>query len=321
MPRRRHALRVLDRIPAALRRDVPRCGPRRPRGRSPGPAACRSRGPWAVPEPGGDAEAGGRDAPDRRSRLLPRAAARAATGPRCLVPGRRRCTRVGLAAGSAAVRGRAAAAERLAAGCRRRGAALGRGLDGNARRGTAGHSTVQVDGLEQNRMVQGRLFALPDLSHARIARLEERDGFEIAAGEHRGYERAGVFHRRIAALRGDCAAFIDELRGHGEHVFHARWFVPHQEVVRRPATEEEKARLQELHGAGLTFGYDVQRCLEVGGRALFAFGATLPWTLDLEATGVSPGYAERRPARCIAVELAGSAPARLFTAVLFLRTP
>jgi hypothetical protein len=190
----------------------------------------------------------------------------------------------------------------------------------NARRGTAGHSTVQVDGLEQNRIVQGRLFALPDLSHARISRLEQRDGFEIAAGEHRGYERAGVFHRRIAALRGDCAAFIDELRGHGEHVFHARWFVPHQEVVRRPATEEEKARLQELHGAGLTFGYDVQRCLEVGGRALFAFGGTLPWNLDVEATDASPGYAEKRPARCIAVELAGSAPARLFTAVLFLRT-
>ena len=191
----------------------------------------------------------------------------------------------------------------------------------NARRGTAGHSTVQVDRLEQNRIVQGRLFALPDLSHARISRLEQRDGFEIAAGEHRGYERAGVLPRRIAALRGDCAAFIDELRGHGEHVFHARWFVPHQEVVRRPATEEEKARLQELHGAGLTFGYDVQRCLEVGGRALFAFGATLPWNLDVEATDVSPGYAEKRPARCIAVELAGSAPARLFTAVLFLRTP
>jgi len=36
---------------------------------------------------------------------------------------------------------------------------------------------------------------------------------------------------------------------------------------------------------------------------------------------VSPGYAEKTPARCIAVELAGSAPARLFTAVLFLRTP
>jgi len=38
-------------------------------------------------------------------------------------------------------------------------------------------------------------------------------------------------------------------------------------------------------------------------------------------TDVSPGYAERRPARCLSLELAGTAPARLFTAVLFLRTP
>jgi hypothetical protein len=191
----------------------------------------------------------------------------------------------------------------------------------NARRGTAGHSTVQVDGLEQNRIVPGRLFALPDTAHARITRLELRDGFQIAAGEHRGYERAGVLHRRTSALRADCAAFIDELRGNGEHLYQARWFVPHEDVVQRPATDEEKARLQELHGAGLTFGYDLQRCVAVAGRALFAFGATLPWNLAVSATDISPGYAEKRPARCIAVQLRGSAPVRLFTAVLFLRTP
>jgi hypothetical protein len=188
----------------------------------------------------------------------------------------------------------------------------------NARRGTEGHSTIQVDGLEQNRIVPGRLFALPDTARARITRLEQRDGLQIAAGEHHGYEGAGVVHRRIAALRGDCAAFIDELRGHGEHVIQARWYVPLEDVVRRPATEEEKERLRELHGLGLTFGYDASRCVVVGGRALFAFGATLPWRLSVASTDVSPGYAEKRPARCIAVEMAGAAPARVFTAVLFL---
>lgn len=194
-------------------------------------------------------------------------------------------------------------------------------IDRNARRSTAGHSTLQVDGLEQNRMVPGRLFALPDTAQARIGRLEHRDGFQIATGEHQGYARAGVLHRRISALRADCAAFIDELRGHGEHVFHARWFVPHEDVVQRPATDEEMDRLRGLHGAGLTFGYDTERCLLVGGRALFAFGATLPWKVAVTATDVSRGYAEKMPARCIALELAGTAPARVFTAVLFLRTP
>ncbi|HZR07290.1 MAG TPA: heparinase II/III family protein, partial [Myxococcales bacterium] len=190
----------------------------------------------------------------------------------------------------------------------------------NARRGTAGHSTVQVDGLEQNRIVPGRLFALPDRTHARVVSLEHRGGFGIAIGEHRGYARNGIVHRRIAALGDGCAAFADELRGSGEHLIQARWFVPHEEVVERAATFEEAARLEALHQAGFSFGYDLRRCLLVGGRALLAFGATLPWTLRVTKTDVSPGYAEKKAARCIAVELAGEAPARLFTAVLFLRT-
>lgn len=188
----------------------------------------------------------------------------------------------------------------------------------DTRRSTAAHSTVQVDALEQNRILPGRLFALPDTAHARVLRLERREGFEQAAAEHRGYAAAGIVHRRIAALREDCAAFVDELRGHGHHLFDARWFVPHESAVVRPATAEERARLEELHERGLSFGYDVERCVEVGGKALFAFGATLPWSLRVEKTDVSPGYAEKTPARCLALRLKGRAPLRLFSAVLFL---
>jgi len=189
----------------------------------------------------------------------------------------------------------------------------------NARRGTAGHNTVQVDGLEQNRIIPGRLFALPDTARAGIAAMERRDGFELAAGEHRGYERSGIVHRRVAALREDCAAFVDELRGRGEHLFQSRWYVPQESVVQRRATAEEKELLARLERSGLSFGYDLERCVEVAGKALFAFGATLPWDLSLLSSDVSPGYAEKKPARCIRIDAAGTAPARLFTAVLFLR--
>ncbi|HET9752310.1 MAG TPA: alginate lyase family protein, partial [Myxococcales bacterium] len=188
----------------------------------------------------------------------------------------------------------------------------------DARRSTAAHSTVQVDALEQNRIVPGRLFALPDTAQARLARMERREGFEQATGQHHGYASAGIVHRRVAALREDCAAFVDELRGHGKHLFDARWFVPHDAALERPATAEERARLSELHERGLSFGYDLERCVEVGGKALFAFGATLPWSLRVERTDVSPGYAEKRPARCLSLRLKGAAPLRLFTAVLFL---
>jgi len=189
----------------------------------------------------------------------------------------------------------------------------------NARRGTAGHSTVQVDGLEQNRLVPGRLFALPDTAQARIVRVERRDGFELATGTHAGYKSAGVTHRRVAALSRDSAAFIDELRGHGEHRLTLRWYVPHTDLVQRPATPAEAARLEKLHEQGLAFGYDATRCIAVGDLALFAFGATLPWQLSLTDTDVSPGYAEKVFSRLIALDFTGSVPARLFTAVLFLR--
>ena len=192
----------------------------------------------------------------------------------------------------------------------------------NARRGTAGHSTLQVDGLEQNRILPGRLFALPDTAHACLVRVEDRGPFQLATGEHHGYERVGVVHRRIAALGAREAAFIDEMRGHGQHRLSLRWFIPHTDLVQRPASHDERVRFEALHEAGMTFGYDAKRCVavRVDGKevALFAFGATLPWTLSVSDTDTSPGYSEKRSAKLIALELVGSVPARLFTAVLFL---
>ena len=194
----------------------------------------------------------------------------------------------------------------------------------NARRGTAGHSTLQVDGLEQNRIVQGRLFALPDTAKARITSLATHEGYETTEGEHAGYARSGVeVHRRRAALSRDAAVLADELIGSGEHTIVSRLYVPHSQVTSRPATPAEVARLEDLHQRGFAFGFDPRRCVLVRDSsgaeiALLAFGATLPWTLSLDPTDVSPGYLEKRPATRVKLELTGSVPARIFTAVLRL---
>ena len=193
----------------------------------------------------------------------------------------------------------------------------------NARRGTAGHSTVQVDGKEQNRIVPGRLFALPDRTRARVLSVFG-DGAgraaSVAVGEHHGYQKYGVLHRRIAVLLPDAAAFTDELNGSGEHVFDVRWIVPHTFVVERPATPAERARLAGLSEHG---HYDGNRCVAVRDAtgkelALFAFGATLAWQLSISETDVSPGYAEKTPARLVALKLEGPVPVRIFTAALVL---
>ena len=181
-----------------------------------------------------------------------------------------------------------------------------------------------MDGLEQNRIVPGRLFALPDTAKARVTALGNHEGYETAEGEHVGYARSGIeIHRRKVALKKDAAVLADEIIGSGEHAFVSRLYIPHTQVSSRPATLAEAARLEELHQAGFAFGFDLRRCVLVRDSsgseiALLAFGATLPWTLSLDPTDVSPGYLEKRPATRVKLELFGNAPARIFTAALRL---
>jgi hypothetical protein len=197
----------------------------------------------------------------------------------------------------------------------------------DARRGTAAHSTVQIDGAEQNRIIPGRLFALPDTSRARIRFLGRSAGWEMASGEHEGYQRlvGGVVHRRLAALDGRRGAAVlqDELFGTGRHLIEARFHVPHAEVNERAATEAEMARLRELPEHGFApDGFDTTRAVEVTVRgtpfALFAFAASADFKLAVEDSDVSPGYGERAPARTITLRLSGKVPTRIWTAILVL---
>jgi hypothetical protein len=190
------------------------------------------------------------------------------------------------------------------------------------RRGTASHSTLQVDGAEQNRILPGRLFALPDMSRARIRWIDRRGSWELASGEHVGYARQGVVHRRLAALDGARAAAVlqDELIGSGAHLLEARLVVPHTSLVQRAATAEEELRLRELAAQGFD-GVDASRCVALEGVALFAFGASQEFEIELEESDVSPGYGERAPATVVTVRLLAAAPARVATAVLALARP
>jgi len=127
----------------------------------------------------------------------------------------------------------------------------------------------------------------------------------------------------LAALGAGVAAFQDELFGDGAHVLEARWFIPHTDLLERAAAPEELHRLQAQAPAGFApEGFDASRCVEVrvDGKpfALFAFAASLRFELSVEETDVSPGYAERMPARAVTLRCAGDVPARIWTAVLVL---
>ena len=97
-------------------------------------------------------------------------------------------------------------------------------------RSTAFHSTVEVDGEEQNTTVEDAPFFIGDEAKPRVIRWETSPSRDMAVAEHHGYERltAGrVTHRRSVTFdkREGFWLIEDTLAGEGRHdfrfVFHA----------------------------------------------------------------------------------------------------
>ncbi len=97
-------------------------------------------------------------------------------------------------------------------------------------RSTAYHSTVEVDGAEQNTISEGAPFIIGDEARPRVLAFFSQGWSAAATAEHRGYERltAGpVTHRRTVTLDKRRRFWLvqDSLEGAGTHdfrfVFHA----------------------------------------------------------------------------------------------------
>lgn len=94
-------------------------------------------------------------------------------------------------------------------------------------RSTAYHSTVEVDGAEQNSTDQSLPFVIGDEAHPRVLRWENGTERDIIVAEHDGYKRLaeGVTHRRSVRFEKRERLWIveDSLTGAGEHVFRFRF--------------------------------------------------------------------------------------------------
>lgn len=167
----------------------------------------------------------------------------------------------------------------------------------NAFRATRAHATVVVDGLEQAPIPADRLFALPEAAGARLVALETDTGAERLVGEHRGFTRAGVTHRREVIVTDGGAAVLDRLAGAGRHAVELRWPLPTRAARGRAATREEGDRLDALAGeARLTqpagHAQVVEVALDGGGRVLLGFAVPAPLAPELTPSLYSPGYGE-----------------------------
>jgi hypothetical protein len=88
-------------------------------------------------------------------------------------------------------------------------------------RSTAYHSTVEIDGVEQNTAAEHMPFILGDEAHPRVLRCENGPDGDTVVAEHYGYRRLAqpVTHRRTVTF---CKAerlwlIEDEIRGTGQH--------------------------------------------------------------------------------------------------------
>jgi hypothetical protein len=89
-------------------------------------------------------------------------------------------------------------------------------------RSTAYHSTVQIDGLEQNTIHVDSPFVIGNEAKPRVLEWKTSDDFDKVVGEHYGYP---VTHRRTVTFdkRARLWAIDDEFFGDGEHIYEARF--------------------------------------------------------------------------------------------------
>jgi heparinase II/III-like protein len=123
-------------------------------------------------------------------------------------------------------------------------------------RSTAYHSTVQIDGREQNTTDLHTPFVIGNEAKPRVLEWKTSDDFDKVVAEHYGYP---VIHRRTIVFNKRERAWVidDEFIGEGEHLYEVRFhFAPGLDV---------KVRERTVEASGLTvsaLSTDVQPVLE-----------------------------------------------------------
>ena len=188
----------------------------------------------------------------------------------------------------------------------------------NALASTAVHNTVTVDGQDQ--MVRGPRFLWFDWTHSRVRCLAESAGghLEYFEGEHDGYHRLGVTHRRAVLRAGDDLWLVaDDLLGQGEHTLCLQWLLPDL-----PYTLDEEAGQLLLQSPQGPFSIRVW-CSQLGIFRLIRGGEPVssalpsPSAPSLTLRGWrSLYYAYKEPALSLSLDAIARLPVRFLTLLI-----
>jgi heparinase II/III-like protein len=194
----------------------------------------------------------------------------------------------------------------------------------NAFRSTRAHATVVVDGLEQAPILADRLFALPDVSDARVLSFEAGGPAARFAGEHRGFARSGVVHRREIAVAEWGAAVVDRIAGGGAHAIELRWpFATASARVRAVSPAEAEVLRRLARATRLRWSFDPAHVVEVplgpAGTLLVGFACPPGLVPQIVPAVRSPGYGQLADASTAVV--AGKVPCPAALGTLFALVP
>lgn len=172
-------------------------------------------------------------------------------------------------------------------GCYTRDAALR-----NRLRATSAHTTLSVDGEEQNRIDASQLFRLGnDAVPTPINAAADRHSVTLSAA-HSGYVRVGVMHARSMRLAARELAVTDSLTGAGEHGFQLTFQIPvlPTELVILHRGETDICRVEALRKLEVCCTAPVRLELEKQEIEISrAYGATVIATrLSVSGRGVLP---------------------------------
>jgi hypothetical protein len=188
----------------------------------------------------------------------------------------------------------------------------------NALAGTAVHNSVTVDGRDQ--MTRAGRFLWLDWAQAsgHVSCPKESGYANFFEGEHNGYKKLGVTHRRTVRRLGLGWLIVDDLIGSGEHDFRLHWLTPDLPYQVRESPFEVVFAHGESHIRWSFFASAPAQA------AMVRAGNVIEKTSNFHIAGHdtillgwhSPTYGDLRPAVSLLYEARSPLPVRFVTLVL-----